>query len=535
MQVHLWLGLALCVVMALWFVSGFVMMYAGYTTQIDEDLRLERMPLLAAEHGWISVEQAARAAGLGHEEVREVRLHRHLDDPVWDLRGPGGRWITVSARSGFRVAPVSPAEAVTLAYRYHPGGDIPVAEKGDRSPKTRTLDVADVWTLSGTHAPAFPVYRVDLGDDAGTSVYISRQSGDVVNVHDRAARILAFAGAVIHYLYLPQLRRNPGSTGLWKWVVVALSALGVVVCASGIWIGILYLRSPAAIKAMPHLPWSPYRGWMKWHHYTGLVFGLVSFTWVLSGMLSVNPGYTPNSGPTESPAVRLAGGPLLSSPALDPAKAIAALVTLAPSFELRELELRRMGDRSYWLAKGDARGTRLIIPPAVARQVEGGALLLSAVGDGERSGGAEPLVLERFSDSDMETALRQAVDARLLEKRWVREQETYYSSRTDPRPLPVLLGRFADARETWVYLDPATGSVASVSDRIGRWHRWGYSFLHGFDLPWLLHRRPLRDSLMILSLAGGTALSLIGIWVSILWLGKKPRSWKKRVSPSVNG
>ena len=33
---------------------------------------------------------------------------------------------------------------------------------------------------------------------------------------------------------------------------------------------------------------TPYTGWWKWHHYAGLIFGAVMFTWVLSGLVSMS-------------------------------------------------------------------------------------------------------------------------------------------------------------------------------------------------------------------------------------------------------
>ena len=35
---------------------------------------------------------------------------------------------------------------------------------------------------------------------------------------------------------------------------------------------------------------SPYRGIKLQHHWSGLVFGAVTFTWILSGLLYLNPG-----------------------------------------------------------------------------------------------------------------------------------------------------------------------------------------------------------------------------------------------------
>jgi hypothetical protein len=41
---HRYLGIALCLLVAMWFASGIVMMYAGGMPRLDPDLRLARMP-----------------------------------------------------------------------------------------------------------------------------------------------------------------------------------------------------------------------------------------------------------------------------------------------------------------------------------------------------------------------------------------------------------------------------------------------------------------------------------------------------------
>ena len=42
-QSHRYLGIALCLLAIMWFVSGFVMMYAGGLPRLSPELRLERM------------------------------------------------------------------------------------------------------------------------------------------------------------------------------------------------------------------------------------------------------------------------------------------------------------------------------------------------------------------------------------------------------------------------------------------------------------------------------------------------------------
>ena len=52
-------------------------------------------------------------------------------------------------------------------------------------------------------------------------------------------------------------------------------------------------------------PPTPYAGWLKWHHYAGLIFGVITFTWLFSGMLSMEAvGRQRGSGASTRSGVR---------------------------------------------------------------------------------------------------------------------------------------------------------------------------------------------------------------------------------------
>jgi len=52
---------------------------------------------------------------------------------------------------------------------------------------------------------------------------------------------------------------------------------------------------------------SPYRGWMKWHHVTGLIGGAFLVTWVFSGWLSMGPFGGFGDGDAKAIEARYAG------------------------------------------------------------------------------------------------------------------------------------------------------------------------------------------------------------------------------------
>ena len=63
-----------------------------------------------------------------------------------------------------------------------------------------------------------------------------------------------------------------------------------------------------------HRQRSPYAGWMRWHHYLGLIFGFTTMMFVFSGMLSMDPwDWHPGTAPTRDQRERSPGGPLVTA------------------------------------------------------------------------------------------------------------------------------------------------------------------------------------------------------------------------------
>ena len=70
--VHRWLGVLLCSVFALWFISGIVMMYVGYPKLTPAE-RLEHLPPMRGVPIALEPAQALQAAGL-QGPLQELRL-----------------------------------------------------------------------------------------------------------------------------------------------------------------------------------------------------------------------------------------------------------------------------------------------------------------------------------------------------------------------------------------------------------------------------------------------------------------------------
>ena len=74
------------------------------------------------------------------------------------------------------------------------------------------------------------------------------------------------------------------------------SVAGCVLCVIGLVIGVY--RFSFSRRFMRGTSVTPYVGWLRWHHYAGLLFGVITFTWTFSGLLTMTPwNLFPAAGP----------------------------------------------------------------------------------------------------------------------------------------------------------------------------------------------------------------------------------------------
>jgi len=92
----------------------------------------------------------------------------------------------------------------------------------------------------------------------------------------------------------------------------------------------------------------------------------------------------------------------------------------------------------------------------------------------------------------------------------------------------VLRIRYADAPQTWLYLDPSRGVIASRLERATRWNRWLYHGFRSLDFPFMYYKRPMWDLVVILLSLGGIAISI----TSALAAWRRPA---RHVKPMVAG
>jgi hypothetical protein len=226
---------------------------------------------------------------------------------------------------------------------------------------------------------------------------------------------------------------------------------------------------------------------MRWHHYAGLVFGCATFTWILSGCLSLEPfSWHPGTTPTAEQQAAVAGAPYrIRGIGVDELERV--LTALSPSFAPRELELVQFRGEMYVRAQDGVTGRQRLASVKTEAPLN---------------------LMKRFPDEEIVVAARRAMpSASMTDARWIDEYDAYYYDRSGTRRLPVLRAKYDDLDQTWLYLDPFRGTIARKEERLTRLNRWLYHGLHSLDFPFLYYRRPLWDIVVIGLSVGGIVLS----------------------------
>jgi PepSY-associated TM region len=510
---HRWLGIAGCVLFAAWFLSGIVMMYARMPGLANEE-RLARAPALDLSNVTVSPADAATRLELGADRVQVgMRGNR----PVYRY-GSGRTQTIVFADTATIAGPTSVDEAMAVARRYAPHHAGPIRYD-------RYLTDPDQWTLQARGQMPMQVFALD--DAAATYLYVSEAGGEVVLRTTRRERIWGYLGPVIHWVYFTPLRRNGP---LWSEVVIWSSLIGCLMCATGLVWGLWRFSPTSRFRLKRTSSHTPYAGWMKWHHYAGLLFGVVTLTWTYSGLLSMGP-FNWFATPPMSRWLRDAstGGRLrLESLTLESMRGAAAAIRA--SFIPKELDVMQSAGEPFWRAyraPAEGEADRWIgvglLPRASQPHLEHRYVSVARPDRGAFT------TFERVAMTDLARIAMPHVPVQ--DSAWLQEYDGYYYDPRGSLTLPVLRVRYADAQGTWLYLDPERGGIVLRSVKTSRLQRWLYQGLHSLDFPFLYFRRPLWDIVAIVLSIGGAVLSLTTMVPALRRFRRIGRAFRRYVLP----
>lgn len=468
---HRYLGIAICLLFMLWFASGFIIIYTGGMPSLTESARLTRQAPLDLASVRLSPQQAKNISF----SDAIPRLLTIMGRPAYQF--PGQRYRTVFADDGTLLsADMISSRQIVAEYS---------AADEDSIERIGRLENVDQWTI-GLRG-LLPLEKYSVNDGSGTEVYVSPQKGQVVLSTTDADRLLAWLGAIPHWLYFVELRKR---SALWSDTVIWLASLGTILGLLGMVLLFTQLRKSTPFRWRDAIP---YQGLMRWHYLCGLMFGLVTLTWVFSGLLSMEP-YAWNSaqGLNISREV-VQGGELDLLEFYAIANNSQRLTNAAEPASIKEIEFKRLQGRHYY---------QLTVTSSTS---DWGfdRLLLQADDFRTRR--------EPFSDEYAVEQLSRAVsDYQIVAEDILSSYDNYYYARASTAgpvaPLPVLRVKYNDPARTWYYVDLNNGELVYQSHRWGRVERWLYHGLHSLDFGFFYRSRPLWDVVVILLLLGGLAL-----------------------------
>jgi hypothetical protein len=472
--VHRWFGVAMCLLFAMWFATGIVMMYVEYP-ELTEEERLAALPPLDYGRVTLSVEDAVAASGLG-EGVATVVLASIGERPVYRLRSEAAGVAALYADDGSRFAGHSPASAVAAVQRSG------FAAHGALATYERTVDV-DQWTVSAALDEHRPLYRVAIGDERGTVVYVSDETGQIVTDTDRRERFWNWLGSTLHWIYPYQLRRH---AKLWTNLQIYLSVASLVSVATGAVVGLLRLRLRRPYRGRDA---SPYAGAAKWHHVLGLLSLFFLATFTFSGLMSMTPWGLFDSVSSEAEQVRrFTHAEHGDVEPWTPMRSEA----LARGPAVKEIEWRRVAGLSHAVVSRTADDREVVIDGAASAQAL--AKLRARVQAAAQSliPGATIVGSDVVSDYD----------------------DYYYSRHNRYRPLPAYRVEFDDREATWFYVDWTTGAVVLRYTAAGRVQRWLYNGLHSLDFSFLTRHGALWDATVIALCCAGFVFAVTALVVA---------------------
>jgi hypothetical protein len=449
--IHRYLGIVLSVFFVVWFVSGIGMMYTGGMPSLTPKGRLERL----APINFAAIKLTPS------EQGENITLLTVMDRPAYRIDGQ-----TIFADTGDTLDEVDQQKAMLIASQYM---NVPQ----DKVRYLELLEQADQWTIE--QRGQLPLHKLLIDNADQTQVYISPVDGDLALLTTRRSRAIAWIAAIPHWLYFRSLRVNDG---LWRSLIIGLSGLGCILAIIGLLVGIVQFR-----RSSPHIPYS---SWMRWHYLTGAFFGVLTFTWVFSGMLSMEPYDVFSGGNTLSMTADPFGASL--DMATFPAFDALALNELLKGREAKEIEFTRLQGEPYYVVRTVPE--RLIVDARAMKIRE-----------------------ESFSKESLEKRIVAVTPDPIVESEMLTDYDSYYYSRDREAPLPVLRIKFGDPSQTWLYIDPRMSQIVTGSARINRIQRWIYTGFHDLDFSFWFYRRPLWDIGVIVLSLGGLTSSLIGLCV----------------------
>jgi hypothetical protein len=457
---HRWLGVAFCLLFAMWFATGIVMHFVPFPALKESERFAGLAPL---DIGPIAYGPAEAIAAAGIYDATRLRLLQRIDGPVYLIEA---RLVRKALRAADLAEVTVPSEGLALAIAM----DYARRRRLSSSvAQAKRLESYDQWTVSDAYDRHRPLFRIALGDSLGTELYVSSTTGEVVLSTTRGERQWNYVGSVAHWIYPTALRSHPAA---WSMLIRWLSFLALIGALSGSLVGML------RIKISSRRPFLPYSGLQVWHHRLGLTCMLFVLTWTFSGWLSMDSGQLFSTGiPAIAESLAVSGRPDWKTLSADELRRVGR--------GAKEVEWFAFGGRIYRRERFAADRQQLAVSEGHTDIAWPAHALLSADDVNAIAGRLAP-----------------ACDPAVA----VTSRDAYAPA--DAQIVRLVCG------DDWYEIDAASGQLLETRDSSRRAYRWLYGALHTFDVPALVSRPRLRTALIVGLCGCGFVFSLTGVVIA---------------------
>jgi len=490
---HRWTGIGMCLLVGMWFFTGVVMMYVSFPELTNEEYYAG---LSNIEPGNITVgpetflKKFTDKSSLGRLTLTTVATR-----PIYLTKHSDYSWQGMYADNGKPLENITATQAIESAQVFYQNQH---PEKVYRAQYQAQIDM-DQWSLSSALNSHRPLHLVSIKDRAHTQLYISSKTGQVVRDTTRAERMWNWVGSNLHWFYPLTLRKHGA---LWANTIIVLSLIGLLLIITGAIVGLQLLRLKRRYK---NNEITPYRGVSKYHHILGLVMVVFLFTYMFSGLMSMNPwGLFDAKFRFDEQVQRYEQDGSLSQPKWSYNNVQEIQKLLAKSGETKQLTWHWIRGKSYLTGQSTPNNTTIY---------------------------SRENTKKKFLSREIEFAVENLIpDAEIASNQQLNQYDAYYYSHHKRfHPLPILRVKFNDTESTWFHIDLKTGVVIERKTLKDRVQRWLYNGLHSLDFPILIQHRPLWDVIVISLCTIGLFFSITSIVIG--WRRVKKQGRKKANKP----
>lgn len=472
-KAHKYTGIFISAFFLMWFVTGIVLIYHPYP-RVSEQLcnsHKEVLPSSLPELDWIG----DRVEG----DLQAVKIRQFQGQTLIDVKTKDKK-AQLTTDTLQEIKPVDFKCVVNIARGWT---DAPVA-------KVDTLHRREQWVLYSKYDKELPIYKFHFDDKDKTELFISGQSAQVLQLTTRKERFWAYVGAIPHKLYFPFIRRN---TDAWMDTVVVGGSVCFAAALTGFLYGLYLFFRRKRVKGKFGNPFK--KRWQRIHFSFGLVFGLFTVAWGISGIFSMSrvPQWIIR---TEAPftfnKTRLWGKGLLPA---DTYKLGFNKVKEAYP-QLKEITLARFAD----------------IPAYIIIEGENERYLNASSDEVEILQIPESTIVEGFGKMYGKDV---PVKVSLLE-----EYDNYYVNLRGTYTLPVYKVEVDNNDKELYYVSPDDGYIKYLNKN-KKADKWLFSAIHYLNIPWLITRRALWTICMWVLCGGCAMVCLSGVILGIKSLLKR--------------